>query len=95
MDPTHFAVIRSSGRKVPVVRMGRLLIVPHPPRRGRQPVSTCRYDRRFRLLPRPEGGIAPADAWRINPFHPDFVFENKEFNHCLRFLDVQYINSNP
>jgi hypothetical protein len=63
MDPSHFAVIRSSGRKIPVVRMGRLLVVLHLPRRGQQPVSTCRYDRRFWLLPRPEGGIAPGDAW--------------------------------
>lgn len=51
MKPTHYAVIVSSQRMVPVIRMGRLLMVLHTPSKGQQPVSTCRYDKRFALLP--------------------------------------------
>lgn len=55
----HVAIIRSSGRMVRVERMGRLLLVYREPTTQdmRHPsmgaaVATCRYDSRFRLLPR-------------------------------------------
>lgn len=45
---THYAVVRCSGRIVPVERIGKLLIVYH----NRRSISTCRYDERFILLPK-------------------------------------------
>lgn len=45
---THYAVIVCSGRLVPVIRRGRLLIVLH----SRSSVSTCTYDGRFHLMPK-------------------------------------------
>lgn len=49
-----WAVVVSSGRLVRVTRTGRLLIIhragPPMPHFG-YPVSTCRYDHRFHLLP--------------------------------------------
>jgi hypothetical protein len=48
---THFALIVSSGRIVPVVRCGRLLLILRPRHgRGYDSVATCRYDSRFKLL---------------------------------------------
>lgn len=56
MRMTHYAKIVSSGRYVPVVRLGRLLIVIHRFHGdGSMSGSFCRYDARFKLLPR-EGG---------------------------------------
>ena len=54
---THNAVIKSSGRVVPVERCGRLLFVLRPTHgmwrfMGYQDVSPCRYDDRFILLPK-------------------------------------------
>jgi len=45
---THYAIIRSSGRVIPVIRLGRLLIILG----HRQSVSTCAHDNRFFLLPK-------------------------------------------
>lgn len=50
--PTHQAVIVSSGRIIQVERIGRLLIVYGRRAYGQQSVSLCKYDGRFRLLPR-------------------------------------------
>ena len=50
---THFAIVVSSGRIVRVIRRGKLLVVLHPRHgRGYDAVSTCRYDGRFKLLPK-------------------------------------------
>jgi len=50
---THFAVIVSSGRAVPVIRRGRLLmVINHVYPNGDLSISTCRYDRRFKLMPK-------------------------------------------
>lgn len=53
---THFAIILSSGRIVPVERAGRLLLVMHPRTlrdriAGVRSVSTVRHDGRLHLLP--------------------------------------------
>jgi hypothetical protein len=55
----HYAIIKSSGRKVRVKRMGRLLIVFGEVFRrgmldacGYEPIHTCKYDNRFILLPK-------------------------------------------
>ena len=50
---THTAIIVSSGRHVPVIRLDRMLIVLHGRAHGTSSpaVSTCLYDHRFKLLP--------------------------------------------
>ena len=57
----HQAVIVSSGRIIQVERLGRLLIVYRAPHVGvlgvGRHVSTCRYDKRFKLLPALPGSI--------------------------------------
>jgi hypothetical protein len=52
--PTHYAEILSSGRLVPVIRMGRVLIILHGAARvpfGGWHVSIACYNKRFRLYP--------------------------------------------
>lgn len=52
MQSTHTAIIACSGRPVPVIRLGRLLMVLHGRAHGEAAwsVSTCRYDKCFLLL---------------------------------------------
>ncbi len=50
-NPTHQAVILSSGRIIPVERIGRLL-VHYRWRNGITSLSTFRYDGRFHLFPK-------------------------------------------
>lgn len=45
---THWGIIRSSQRFVRIRRLGRLLMVLG----NRDSVSTCRYDDRFKLMPK-------------------------------------------
>jgi hypothetical protein len=58
---THWAIVLSSSRIVPVERLGRLLLIIRP-NSGQSdvvlsacgishPVATCRYNERFHLLP--------------------------------------------